>query len=121
MIEEFDPGVFNQTFYGRTTIRGAGFKKYSVSRVSYSQTTRLGKIEVNVVLTSKYKNKHCFVKMFYINKRLKPVDSIYFNTLPELFVFMESSDALYKRSIKNHDQYKLELTQIKTKYPEYFL
>ena len=106
---------FDTPFYKRDS-RGAGYKKYSIERLSVTFNNIL------CVLKGHHNGAFIFENFKIIDNHLKPKrDKVIFASAGEYFLYMESSNALHKRYIKSTEQYQLELQHQQTKYPELFL
>lgn len=113
--------LYDTPIYKRSLL-GAGFKKFTILCITYLPF----KDEDATVLVSlrgnHFRKKSRIFKEFKLkNKKLIPKTKNYFTSLVDYYVWSEEGDPLYKRVLRDKPQYQFELSQVKAKYPEYFL
>ncbi len=123
--------LYETPIYKRCS-KGAGFKKYTIDKImqlptiaGYKNVTKEG-LTTKVMVSMKgnhfkHENSRIFAEFYVTNYELVPVQRNYYTSMVDYFVYMEADSALHKRHQKRKLQYRFELNQIKTKYPEYFL
>lgn len=115
--------LFDKQIYKRSA-KGAGYKKLKIFQLNLmpkDPNTGLRDVKVKLIDRSVSKNSIISLYISYVNNDLNFYEPYYFESALKYFLWVESSNHLFKQVQRRKPQYIYEFKQIREKYPEYFL